>query len=300
MLDIYIIGCGGIGGYVIERLPMALSSLSLDMMERGGLPIQKHLQEEGVNGIPLVADSLTLVDGDTFSPRNSMRQGEGLGVKVQQRMKQLRSGVLMHTWLRNLRLRGVHGYVTPENVRQIILKETEEGYKDLHMGSGAKENSRITSALLDNGEEEAAKRLSTTVIFMCVDNLKTRYELSKYAETLDNVLLLNGGNEKTTGHVTVYEKQEGVPFDPALYELYPEVSPDVDKRPDEISCQDISPKHDQTALTNAIIADIMMCRFCSWVRNGLWTDVRGQRIRTNECLIDIDGPSVVGLNHRLA
>ena len=36
MINVYVLGCGGIGGYIIDMLPMAIASLSLDMLEQGG------------------------------------------------------------------------------------------------------------------------------------------------------------------------------------------------------------------------------------------------------------------------
>lgn len=295
MLDITVIGCGGIGGYVLERLPMAIASLSLDMHERAGRSISRALASEGTDSEPLalVVDRLTFVDGDDFSPRNSLRQGEGAGNKVVMRYRALKDSVLTSSWLRNLRICGVRAYVTPDNFSELL---STAGRRSPNASPGA--------ALLADLEEVAGdsdirRRLSSRVIFVCVDNAKTRYEVSRCVERMDNVLLINGGNEKTTGHVTLYERSGGVALDPPLYELYPDVAAGTDVRPDERHCDAVAPKHDQIALTNSMIADVMMSRFVSWVQSGLTTtDRAGRRRRTNEVLIDIMAPSVVGVQHQ--
>jgi len=143
-----------------------------------------------------------------------------------------------------------------------------------------------------------------TVVFMAVDNFKSRYEIAKYVEGFDNVLLLNGGNSKTYGHVTVYERSKGKNLDPALYEVYENIRPDIDKRPDELGCVQVAPQHDQLAVTNAFIADVMLSRFLKWARKGLTEEVtsddgKTMKVRYNEVLIDIDRPSVVPIYHPL-
>ena len=294
MIDITVIGCGGIGGYVLERLPMAIASLSLDMHELAGWSIESALASEGTDRDPiaLVVDRLTFVDGDTFSPRNALRQGEGAGGKVEMRYRALRDSVLARSWLRNLRICGVKAYVTPDNFTQLM---DTTGRRSPNAGPGA----ALLAALSDcSGDPDIRRRLSSKVIFVCVDNAKTRYEVSKCVERMDNVLLINGGNEKTTGHVTLYERANGVALDATLYELYPDVANGTDLRPDERGCDQVAPKHDQIALTNSMIADVMMARFVTWVQSGLTvTDRVGRKKRTNEVLIDIMAPSVVGVQH---
>lgn len=321
--DIYVIGCGGIGGYLIERLPMVLASLSLDLLDAAGghSLVQEHLAKFGTEPIQCYARSLTLIDGDTFEPRNALRQGMAAGSKLELRkrrlqqdmddiiesarkvqpmlesleafsnlgdrvealkpdidrllqrqhltradIERLKSSVIMSSALSNVTLKGYNAYVNPGNIREMIP---------------------------NNGE--------TAVVFLCVDNLKTRYEVSKYMEDFRDCLVINGGNDRTTGHVTLYQRVRGEPLDPTIYEVYPDVRPDVDTRPDERHCTEVAPKHDQIAVTNSIVADVMLARFISAARNRLTETkvVKDKYVtcRFNEVMVDIEKPSMTALYH---
>ncbi|KXK08181.1 MAG: ThiF family protein [Microgenomates bacterium OLB22] len=51
-------------------------------------------------------------------------------------------------------------------------------------------------------------------IFLCVDNLDARRAISVVAEQLSNVLIIDGGNELTTGLVTYHLRINGVDVSP--------------------------------------------------------------------------------------
>ena len=275
MLNIYLIGCGGIGGYLVEMLPKCITSLSLDCLENSGYHamVKRVLEANGNEPLPCVVDNLVLVDGDTFNPRNSIRQGNGAGSKLSQSMRSLQTDMVRITFLRNMHITGYNAYVNPMNISTIIPLEPKYNAHNRE----ARSTYRYSGRSITN---------DTTVIFLCVDNAKTRYEVSMYAETLPNVIVINGGNEKVVGHVTVYERVDGEALDPNLPEVYPDIRPDADKRPDEVGCDYVAPKHDQIAVTNSIVANVMMAMFNKWVRGGVPTNKRGQR--QNEVLIDTE------------
>ena len=279
MLNIYVIGCGGIGGYLINMLPMCICSLSLDLMQKvASHKVQDILKNTDSMDMPLCADRIVLVDGDTFDPRNAIRQGHGAGNKLVQRMRELDSNMLRRTLLRTLDIRGYNAYVNPDNMRDIIpeMPEPNENNTEAH-------------------QYFAGKLYNNNVIFLCVDNAKTRYEISMYAETLPDVIVINGGNEKTVGHVTVYERRNNEAYDPNLPEIYSDIRGDVDKRPDEQACELVAPKHDQIAVTNSIVANVMMAMFNKWARSGVPTNKRDQRL--NEVLIDTENFVMTPLAH---
>lgn len=286
MLNIYVIGCGGIGGYLIDMLPMAISSLSLDMIQQSGRDIEKYLTNAGNISLPLVVDNLTLVDGDTFNPRNALRQGCGTGSKLIQRMRSLQDSMLRKSYLQRLKVQGVNSYINPLNMAEIIPAVGR-------LNPANQEANEIFSN---------AEKYDTSVIFLCVDNAKTRYEVSKYAEQhMSDVIVINGGNEKTTGHVTIFEVTNGVKKDPNLYEIYPNINDTTDKRPDELACTSIAPQHDQIAVTNSIVANAMMALFNKWVRDGLdKVDRKGNKSRVNEVIIDTESMTMTPLYHPLA
>lgn len=286
MINVYVLGCGGIGGYIIDMLPMAIASLSLDMLEKGGYGIEKTLEQAGTEAIPCVVDSITLVDGDVFNTRNALRQGAGAGSKLVQRMKRIDNTILRKSYLRNMKIIGYPAYANPDNFRTLIPLEP----------SLNNDNKFVVSYV-----NRAPNKYKASIVFVCVDNLKTRYEVSKYMENFDNCLVINGGNEKTTGHVTFYERAAGVALDPNLYEVYTNVRPDADKRPDEENCTQIAPKHDQIAITNSIISNVMLAVFNKWLRDGLTSIVSRKGvptpIRKNEILIDMENFTMSTLNH---
>lgn len=296
MLRTYVVGCGGIGGYITQLLSECCASLCLDYLEKHHIDITPYIANAGNCVLPSIVNSITLIDGDTFDPHNAIRQGAGAGNKMLQRMLELQDKMVRKTFLRNVRLDGFNQYVNPQNIGQIIpITETIEN----------EENQKAFEAIGSPASMMADYFYSqdVPVIFVCVDNAKTRYELSMYAEGFDNILVINGGNEKTTGQVNVYERRGGQALDPNLPELFPNIRPDVDKRPDELACTMIAPKHDQIALTNCAVAIKMMEMFVHWVSHGTLDDFpgrRGAKCRYNEVVLDEETLKSVPIYHSLA
>lgn len=288
MLNIYVIGCGGIGGYLLDLLPQALASASLDALEESGHDISRLLRDAGNCYIQCVADRLVLIDGDSFNARNALRQGAGAGGKLVTRLRKIKDSMLMQTYLQGLHLSGVDGYITPDNMEELIPRIPPENPDNV---AGDSEASLIKR-----------RHYNATVVFLCVDNVKTRYEVSKYMETFENCLVINGGNERTTGHVTVYERVNGEALDPNIMDVYPNITPDADKRPDELACTAVAPKHDQIAVTNAIVANMMAAIFIRWLAKGtidrmITRKDKQVRERKNEVVIDIESMTMTPLYH---
>jgi len=333
MLNIYVIGCGGGGGYLCDKLPMAIASLSLDMLERVGEDITQYLEDAGKVHIPCIADRLVLVDADTFNPRNSLRQGAGSGSKLDRRLtdvldaisdsganradiaqrlledildnrdsydeqdlrdvlvvlrcesmdkvKAINATMLRGTYLQRMEVIGYNAYVAPGNIGKIIPKVLKPNDANLEA----------------RGCYKAVPK-DFPIVFLCVDNKKSRYEIHKYMETFDDCLIINAGNTKETGQVTIYERKAGIALDPPLYEIYPDIADGTDKRPDELGCEYVAPSHDQIAITNSVCADFTLAMMVKWVKGGLYNEGRrGTRTRVNELSIDTDTMSVIPLSH---
>ena len=120
MLSLYVIGCGGIGGYLTDMLPMAISSLSLDLLKDPS-SVEEYLRSAGQRSIPSCVDNLVLVDGDIFNARNALRQGCCAGSKLVQRMRAIKDSMVYNTYLSNMNLVGVNRYINPLNMSSIIL-----------------------------------------------------------------------------------------------------------------------------------------------------------------------------------
>ncbi len=290
MLNIYVIGCGGIGGYLLDLLPETFGSLLLDSMEKGlsEPSFTKHLESFGSEVVPQLVDRLVLIDGDDFSPRNALRQGYGTGNKLQTRiddfLEKIDKKAIRRTYLRLMDVIGYNQYLAPWNMPAIIPKKPPV---NINNQGGIFTDTNSTQKSIEGLSYPGGR--DVTVVFVCVDNHKTRYEVSRYAEEFDNIVVINGGNEKTTGNVTIYERRDGVALDPNLPDVYTEVTPDADLRPDETDpCTHVSPKHDQVAVTNNIVAALMLKVFTIWFRTGMNIYGPGKNQRRNEVLLDLD------------
>lgn len=290
MLNIYVIGCGGIGGYLLDLLPETFGSLLLDSMEKGlsEPSFTKHLESFGSEVVPQLVDRLVLIDGDDFSPRNALRQGYGTGNKLQTRiddfLEKIDKKAIRRTYLRLMDVIGYNQYLAPWNMPAIIPKKPPA---NINNQGGIFTDTNTTQKSIEGLSYPGGR--DVTVVFVCVDNHKTRYEVSRYAEEFDNIVVINGGNEKTTGNVTIYERRDGVALDPNLPDVYTEITPDADLRPDETDpCTHVSPKHDQVAVTNNIVAALMLKVFTIWFRTGMNIYGPGKNQRRNEVLLDLD------------
>ena len=276
--NIVVIGCGGIGGYLLELLPQVMACLMVDKLSENRR--QELLASEGLEQSNLPSyglfNSLILADGDSFSGHNALRQAGVEGSKLAVQMQKIRNMDAFTTWLPRVRLVGYDMYVTPENISYLFA-----GLTDL-------------------------------IVFLCVDNHKTRYEVSRWLEenAHNRLLLINGGNEKLTGNVTVYQKYYGTAYDPPLYKLYPDVNPNADKRPDEVHCGTVSVSNDQTAIINHMIASVMLNMFRKYIMQDGDEEAFNQKlrqkgpdgnplkIRKNEVIIDLENNTMMALSHK--
>ena len=286
MLNLYIVGVGGGGGELCRRLLKFVADTSLEMLQKAGHDITPLLEKAGEIAIPSIVDSITLIDKDTFNPRNAIRQGHGFGSKVNQMRYIMENEPVRYTYLQNLKIIGINKYLNPTNISELIPKvpprneenETVNGYFDVR-------------EILPKAK---------TVIFICVDNAASRYDLCKYAEEFDDVLVINGANDKNAGHVTVYERKGGVALDANLPDIFPDhIKPGIDKRPDEVDpCDIVAPTNDQAERTNAIASAFQLSVLSRWVREGLSSFKEGRNtVRKNEFLFDTYNFDLVKLFH---
>ena len=113
------------------------------------------------------------------------------------------------------------------------------------------EGSQLTlAAVEEHVTAENAERLihSGDIVFLCVDNHKTRSLVNEHCTRLDDVTLFSGGNDGvgedsagvyrrgTFGNVQVFLRREGRNLCPSLAEYHPEIAHPADKHPGEASC----------------------------------------------------------------
>jgi len=100
-----------------------------------------------------------------------------------------------------------------------------------------------------------------SIVFVSVDNHKTRKLVSDYAKNLNNIIIISGGNELTDGNVQIYIRKEGVDVSPSLTDYHPEIDNPIDKSPDQKSCEELSVSEPQLYFTNCMVAVFMCASF---------------------------------------
>lgn len=276
--SVFVVGCGGIGGFVLDLLPQVMACINLDLLPdtTASTILNNADAAESISSRNMFA-SLHLIDGDVFSGHNTLRQEAHRGSKLVVQMNKIRRKDAFTTWLNDTRLVGHECYVTPENSDKIFSVEFD----------------------------------CIPIVFLCVDNHKTRYEISKYfVERKDKCLLINGGNNKTSGNVTIFSRDRWQIYDPPIYDIYKDVTANADRRPDEVDCGTVTRENDQTAITNCMIANIMLAMFRKGVTEGFidgfyqktrQKDEYGEnkKVRKNEVIVDFNTFSMMSLSNKI-
>ena len=118
------------------------------------------------------------------------------------------------------------------------------------------------------------------VVFLCVDNHKTRNIVSNYGMQMKDVTIISGGNELIDGNVQVYIRRGGKDLTPDLGAYHPEIANPEDQLPSEMSCEELSNAEPQLYFTNLGVATIMCWIFYK-------TIVKGQVDQQSEVYFDI-------------
>lgn len=99
------------------------------------------------------------------------------------------------------------------------------------------------------------------IVFICVDNHKSRMIINNYCKTLNNVMLISGGNELTDGNAQLYVREGGEDKTPDLCTYHPEIANPDDRLPEEMSCEELSHSDPQLYFTNLGVATLMCWMF---------------------------------------
>lgn len=99
------------------------------------------------------------------------------------------------------------------------------------------------------------------VVFLCVDNHKTRCNVSNHCKTLENITLISGGNDITVGNVQIFKKEGGKEITSDLCAYHPEIANPRDKAPYEQSCEEMQASEPQLIFTNIGVAFFMCCAY---------------------------------------
>ncbi len=104
------------------------------------------------------------------------------------------------------------------------------------------------------------------MIFLGCDNHSTRKLVSEHISSLDNAMLISGGNELYDGNIQIYERKSGKDVTPPLTFQHPEIEKPVDRNPAELSCEELSKAGEPQLLpVNLTVATLMLNAFMAWV-----------------------------------
>jgi len=119
-----------------------------------------------------------------------------------------------------------------------------------------------------------------SIVLLCLDNHKSRNIISNYCKTLDNVIIISGGNDYVDGSVQIYVRKGGEDLTPDLCAYHTEIESPTDKSPEEMSCEELAESSPQLYFTNLGAATIMCWAFYNVVVRNV--------VNTSEVYFDIE------------
>lgn len=99
-----------------------------------------------------------------------------------------------------------------------------------------------------------------SVVLIAADNFPVRARLEAHAKTLQNITIINGGNEMFDGSLQLYLRRAGEDITPPMSQGHPELLVDDKRDPAALSCDQIAelPSGEQTIVANAQSATLML------------------------------------------
>lgn len=223
-MDIVLIGLGGIGSILCERLARYLVYSA-----------ESHVK-------------MLLVDGDEYERKNLERQD----------------------------------FTRMGNKAEVKADDLKMQFSDLNIGAfPAFINEANLAEVIKEGN----------VVFLCVDNHKTRMIVSNYCMHLQNVTLISGGNELIDGNVQIYVRENGKDLTPDLCAYHPEIAKPDDKLPEEMSCEELSVSEPQLYFTNLTVATFMCQAFYNAVvkkqyeKSEIYFDIEQMAARAQQRIV---------------
>lgn len=98
------------------------------------------------------------------------------------------------------------------------------------------------------------------IVFLAVDNHATRALVADHIKTLDNAILISGGNEDEDGDILIYERRDGKDVRPHFSLYHPEIFKGGDRNPSGMSCEELAaiPSSHQLLAVNLKVAAYMV------------------------------------------
>lgn len=114
-------------------------------------------------------------------------------------------------------------------------------------------------------------------VLICADNYSVRALVAEHAKTLDNVVVVNGGNELNDGSVQLWVREGGKNLTPAITFGHPEIKFRDDQDRAAMTCQVAAqlPGGEQTILANMGSAFFMLNAVNRWHTGAFRTEGHG-------------------------
>jgi len=117
------------------------------------------------------------------------------------------------------------------------------------------------------------------VVFLAVDNHRTRKQVADHVAELDDVTLISGGNDGVEhgedgcfGSVQIVRRADGRNLTSRLDAFHPEIAEPADRSPGEVvvGCEDLAESSaPQLLFTNVFVSAVMLNAFYGWLRGTL-------------------------------
>lgn len=126
----------------------------------------------------------------------------------------------------------------------------------------------VTSFVDENNVSSIIEEQDT--VFLCVDNHATRRIVAQHCESLQNVVLISGGNELTDGNVQIHIRRDGKDITHPITKHHPEIARARKGAPSNTAegCERMVTSEAQLVFTNLTAASAMLNAFYSIISAG--------------------------------
>lgn len=134
------------------------------------------------------------------------------------------------------------------------------------------------------------------VVMIAADNFDVRARIQRHALSLDNIVVINGGNESTDGSVQMWIRRDGKNITPPLSFMHDEILRPSPHDPSKMDCQQLAtlPGGEQTIVANMMSATQIL----NAVRTlHEWEEAK-RDLRWSEIFFDLDTGNAKSFDNR--
>jgi len=151
------------------------------------------------------------------------------------------------------------------------------------------------------GKDNIAENITDgSIVLIGVDNFPVRALIEAHCKTLNNVVVINGGNEVSTGSCQLWIRENGENITPVLSFLHPEVlKPGEDRS--TMTCAQIAELDggEQLITANMLSALWILSAVMQWHKAQGSDGIVKENIKWTELQFDLDKGESVGMDRRI-